>query len=81
MRMAAASLSCCWTIRKSNNHPTGPGWQIPDLPNNSAKGTKGDLWVLPLEGDRKPFPFVASEFDETRAQFFSGRALGGIRVH
>lgn len=26
--------------------------------------TKADLWVLPLFGDRKPFPFLATEFDE-----------------
>jgi eukaryotic-like serine/threonine-protein kinase len=29
--------------------------------------TKGDLWVLPLFGDRKPFPFLATEFDEGKA--------------
>jgi len=23
-----------------------------------------DIWVLPLEGDRKPFPFLKTEFDE-----------------
>jgi hypothetical protein len=28
-----------------------------------------DLSVLPLEGDRKPEPFVASEFQETQGQF------------
>ena len=26
--------------------------------------TKGDLWVLPLGGDRKPFPFLRTEFNE-----------------
>jgi Tol biopolymer transport system component len=30
--------------------------------------TGGDLWVLPLEGERKPFPFLNTEFNE-----FSGR--------
>jgi Tol biopolymer transport system component len=30
--------------------------------------TKGDLWVLPLFGDRKPFPFLATEFDEARGR-------------
>jgi hypothetical protein len=34
-----------------------------------AAATRGDVWVLPLGGDRKPFPFVATEFQETRAQF------------
>jgi serine/threonine protein kinase/Tol biopolymer transport system component len=31
--------------------------------------TKTDLWVLPLSGDRKPFPFLQTEFNETRGQF------------
>src|SRR5262249_12255202 len=26
-------------------------------------------WVLPLEGDRKPFPFLQTEFAENRGQF------------
>jgi Tol biopolymer transport system component len=29
--------------------------------------TKGDIWVLPLEGDRKPFPFAQTAFDEGAA--------------
>jgi eukaryotic-like serine/threonine-protein kinase len=28
-----------------------------------------DLWVLPLEGDKKPFPFLQTEFDEVQGQF------------
>ena len=28
-----------------------------------------DLWVLPLFGDRKPFPFLATPFNEANAQF------------
>ncbi len=31
--------------------------------------TKTDLWILPLTGERKPFPFLQSEFDEDEAQF------------
>jgi len=30
--------------------------------------TNNDLWVLPLEGDKKPFPFLATEFNEQDAQ-------------
>jgi hypothetical protein len=26
--------------------------------------TKGDIWVLPIEGERKPFPFLKTEFNE-----------------
>jgi len=28
-----------------------------------------DLWVLPLDGDRKPFPVVQTNYDESWAQF------------
>jgi dipeptidyl aminopeptidase/acylaminoacyl peptidase len=31
--------------------------------------TKYDLWVLPLSGDRKPFPVVQTEFDDVHGQF------------
>ena len=30
---------------------------------------KSDVWVLPLEGNKKPVPFLTSEFDETQARF------------
>jgi Tol biopolymer transport system component/preprotein translocase subunit SecG len=31
--------------------------------------TRFDLWLLPLEGERKPAPFLQTEFNETHAQF------------
>ncbi|MGE5360320.1 MAG: protein kinase domain-containing protein [Bacteroidales bacterium] len=31
--------------------------------------TGGDLWVLPLDGQQKPYPFVNSRFEERTAQF------------
>ena len=31
--------------------------------------TGGDLWVLPLGGDRKPFPFLQTQFNEGVGQF------------
>jgi Tol biopolymer transport system component len=31
--------------------------------------TKYDLWVLPLEGDRKPMPFLRTEFNEVDGHF------------
>jgi len=31
--------------------------------------TGTDLWVLPVSGDRKPFPFLQTEFNESRAKF------------
>jgi serine/threonine protein kinase len=31
--------------------------------------TKGDVWVLPLQGDRKPIPFLRTKFNEGSGQF------------
>jgi len=31
--------------------------------------TKIDLWLLPMTGDRKPVPFLQTEFNEQQAQF------------
>jgi serine/threonine protein kinase/Tol biopolymer transport system component len=31
--------------------------------------TKADLWILPLSGDKKPFPYLHSNFTETDARF------------
>jgi len=36
-----------------------------------AQKTSFDLWALPMEGDRKPFPVVQTEFAETLGQFSS----------
>ena len=35
--------------------------------DNTGK-TKGDIWVLPLFGDRKPFPYLQTEFNERLAR-------------
>ena len=32
-------------------------------------GSGSDLWVLPLEGERKPSPFLVTPFNETQARF------------
>ena len=31
--------------------------------------TKNDLWILPLQGDRKPVPYLKTEFNEAQGQF------------
>jgi eukaryotic-like serine/threonine-protein kinase len=31
--------------------------------------TRGDLWVLPLSGERKPFPYLATPFNEKHGRF------------
>lgn len=35
----------------------------------AASQTGIDLWVLPLSGDRKPFPFLQTRFDEVPGRF------------
>ncbi|MGA9883919.1 MAG: protein kinase, partial [Candidatus Acidiferrales bacterium] len=36
---------------------------------NSAEKAKDDLWVLPLQGDKKPFPFLRTGFSEGDGHF------------
>ena len=31
--------------------------------------TRGDVWVLPLTGERKPYPLIRRAFDQEQAQF------------
>ncbi|MCP5110586.1 MAG: serine/threonine-protein kinase [bacterium] len=38
-----------------------------------VEGSAYDLWILPMEGERKPFPFLATEFNEAQPQFSPGR--------
>lgn len=35
--------------------------------------TRSDLWVLPMSGDRKTFPFLRTEFNEADGQFSPNR--------
>ena len=37
--------------------------------SNQDPKTRLDLWVLPMTGDRKPAPYLQTEFDETQGQF------------
>ena len=30
--------------------------------------TQEDLWILPLDGDRRPFPFLRTEFNEIQGR-------------
>ena len=51
--------------------------------------TKRDIWVLPLFGDKKPFPFLQTEANEGGARIspdgrwmaYTSDALGGYEVH
>jgi len=35
----------------------------------ASEKTKRDLWLLPMQGERKPRPFLQSEFNERQGQF------------
>ena len=35
----------------------------------SSPNTKLDIWILPLQGEHKPFPYLETPFDEMNAQF------------
>ena len=37
--------------------------------DRNVQKTKTDIWVLPFSGDRKPFPFLETEFLERNAHF------------
>jgi Tol biopolymer transport system component/predicted Ser/Thr protein kinase len=37
--------------------------------NGGRTGTSSDLWILPLEGDLKPYPFLQTQFNESHAKF------------
>ncbi len=57
-------------LLKSNEgkFPTDWSWDGRFIAYNRLSPEGGtDLWVLPLFGDRKPIPFVQSEFDECMA--------------
>jgi Tol biopolymer transport system component len=40
----------------------------------TGQKTAADLWLLPLEGDRKPMPYLQTPFNETLARFSPGVA-------
>jgi eukaryotic-like serine/threonine-protein kinase len=39
------------------------------IPDIADPKTNADLWLLPLDGDRKPVPYLATQFRETNSQF------------
>jgi Tol biopolymer transport system component len=72
-RVVARALDGAEDVLLDSKTPASPSDWSRDgrflLYRTSTAATSGDLWVLPLTGDRTPFPFVASQFNETRGQF------------
>jgi serine/threonine protein kinase/Tol biopolymer transport system component len=54
---------------KTANSWSADGRFIAYTSTNIKGNTKNDIWILPLLGDRKPFPFVQTQFNEFNAQF------------
>ncbi len=59
---------------ESNENKATTSWSadgrfIAFVNTDTKANTKQDLWILPLFGDRKPFPFLQTQFDEFNAQF------------
>lgn len=49
----------------------------------TSQTTALDLWLLSLDGDRKPIPYLLTPFNETNARFAPGlgcRPLDGVPV-
>ncbi len=59
-------------LLKSDNRKFPNDWSADGrfiLYQNLNPKTNWDLWVLPLSGDQKPFPFLQTEFIESQARF------------
>jgi serine/threonine protein kinase/Tol biopolymer transport system component len=44
-------------------------YATPGAPRSISRSNNPDLWVLPLFGDRKPFPFIESPFFDAGSRF------------
>ncbi|HJZ81541.1 MAG TPA: protein kinase, partial [Pyrinomonadaceae bacterium] len=59
-------------LLKSDQSKTADDWSTDGkfiVYESRSAQNKTDLWVLPMSGDRKPFPFLQTVFNEQQAQF------------
>jgi serine/threonine protein kinase/Tol biopolymer transport system component len=59
-------------VLTTSKHPTWAGSWSPDaklLAFNENTDTGVDLWILPLEGDRQPYPWLKTKFNEMMPAF------------
>jgi Tol biopolymer transport system component len=54
--------------KRADDWSTDGRYMILETPAMATPKTGGDLWVLPLFGDRKPYPYVQTEFNERNAR-------------
>ena len=59
-------------LLSTTQHVIANDWSLDGrflLYQSASQKTGTDLWALPMNGDRKPFPVVQSNFNEEQAQF------------
>jgi eukaryotic-like serine/threonine-protein kinase len=69
---AASGAGSDGLLLKSSNSKFPIDWSMDGrfiLYDSYDAKSKADIWVLPLEGDRQPFPFLQTEFNEQQARF------------
>ena len=60
---------CCIPTQRVNPTDWSPDGKAILFNRWSNEKTKGDVWVLPLAGDRKPYPLLETELHEFDARF------------
>ena len=60
-------------LYESDKDKIPEGWsrdgKFISLTVNGGSTTRGDIWILPLTGDREPFIFLQTQFNELHGQF------------
>lgn len=71
---AASGVGADELLYESADNKVTMGW-TPDgrflLFRNLSPDTGNDIWIMPLDGDRKPWPWLATEFSESSNSPFS----------
>ncbi len=69
---AASGMGKVDLLYSSNRNKWPDDWSVDGrfLAFGSSGGLNGlDIWILPMEGERKAFPWIQTEFNELAAQF------------
>ena len=60
---------CGRTLGQDDQPPQGQKKRSNDRGRQQGQKTAIDLWLLPLEGDRKPIPYLQTPFNDTAGAF------------
>ena len=69
---AASGAGNAEALLKTDNNKFPQDWSSDGrfiLYTEVAQGTKSDLWVLPLSGEQKHFPYLQTDFNEVQGRF------------